>query len=128
MITALLLPLPPPIYLYILPGIASYHFFDDCIIFTMENRRILFSRFPSLFYESTHASRPSYYYHKHILELRKEDLNDDSFKNCHFNYNIMGNKNQREYWEHLVPFLKKIVYIKLMTEIYCKDDTIPFAW
>jgi hypothetical protein len=40
----------------------------------------------------------------------------------------MGNKNQREYWEHLVPFLQKIIYLRLMTEIYCNDDTTPFAW
>lgn len=130
MTTTKLLPLPPLIYIYILPDILLYNFFDDCVVFFMKvrNKRILFSRSPSLFYSSTNNSRPFYCYHRQILELWKEDLSDDSFKDCHFDYNIFGNKNQREFWEHLIPFLKKKVYFKLMTEIYSKDDTIPFAW
>ena len=130
MTTTKLLPLPPLIYFYILPGIASYHFFDDCVIFFMRarNERILFSRYPSLYYPSGWNFRPSYYCHKQVLELWKEDLNDNSFKDSHPDYIIIGDKNQKEFWEYLLPFLQKKVYFKLMIEIYSKDDTIPFAW
>lgn len=117
--------IPSPIYLYSLPATSFFHVNYDCIIFYMKTERLVFSKLSHLFFKSTYLSRPSYYSPIQILEPWKEDLNDYSYRNSRFDYNIFG--DNREYWEPLIPFFKKIIYFKLITDIY-KNDTNPFGW